>query len=97
MSNNDYEKELKRIRLLSSDIKKVFPQRTEFEKKLKEALKDNESNAVSREVLADAVEKVLQHAGLNYRKHDYEALMSTLRYNTHGQAKMEDIGQSLYQ
>ena len=95
LSNNDYEKELKRIRLLSNDIKKVFPDRKDFDRKLKGALGDNIST-VSREHLSGAVEKVLQQAGLNYHKNDYEALMATLRYNTSGQAKIEDIGQALY-
>jgi len=39
----------------------------------------------------------LQQAGINYQKRDYEALMATLKYNINGQAKMEDLGQTLYQ
>lgn len=40
LSNNDYEKELKRIRQLANDLKRVYPDRREFDLKLREVLRD---------------------------------------------------------
>jgi hypothetical protein len=39
---------------------------------------------------------MLQHAGLNYTKKDYDALMSCFKYNVSGGTKFDDIVTTLY-
>lgn len=92
LANADYEKQIKRVRGMVADVRKVWKEKGDFQKII-----GAEVGAVrGRGEVRENIEKVMQHAGLNYSKKDYDALMACFKYNINGGTKLDDVVSTLY-